>query len=965
MDRSLPRVVERMARRQPAAPAVSAAGETLSYGRLNQRANQVAAVLQARGVLPGDLVGLALPRRTDLIAGLLGILKAGAAYVPLDPDYPAARLQRIVDGARLQHLVSLGAVASSPSLTVPTLCLDRDAARLAAADAQDPGLVLAAHDLCYVIFTSGSTGRPKGVRVTHGNVWRLFDHLGPQLGLGADDVWSQLHSCGFGFSVFEIWGALTHGAQLVLAPAAARADGALLRSFLREERISILSQTPSAFRATLLGPAFDAAWEELALRLVVLSGEAVRPDDLRGWSQKRGAAPPRLVNTYAITETGGNLMLREYGEGDFDARNIGHPLPDVRLQILDADGRELPQGEAGELCISGPAVAAGYLDDEALTASRFRLSGGSERRYHSGDLMRMKADGSFEFLGRVDEQLKWHGFRLEPGEIETLLRAHPGVGAAAIAIRRDTTGRERLVAYVMPTGQAAAPQPVEIWPSLGGYQIYDDFLYDLMGSDARRNTAFRQAFERHADGRVVLDLGTGPQALLARMAAEAGARHVYAVELLPEMAARARAAVAAAGLDERITVISGDAAGLELAEPVELCTQGIIGNIGSADGIAGIWNRVRRLFAKQATAIPASCTTWIAPVELPAALREAPKLAPLAREYAERIFAVEGRRFDLRLCLRGLSPRQLLAPPLLFEELDFSGALPETHAGSGSFRLERDGCFDGFLLWTRVTTTPGIDIDYLEHQHAWLPVFLPLPMDGGRLAAGTQIEASWHWKPGSDGLYPDYTVDAVVNDAHDRERYSCHSPHHGGVEGATALHRRLLASLAASPADTGPAALRAWLAPHLPEQLLPGAWVYLQALPLSVNGKLDRQALPVPGPGRWGGQGGAPQSALEEALATIWEDVLGVAGIGREDDFFDLGGDSIAAVGLTVRLQQLLDDDVMLAALFEASSIAALAAHLVRQHAAAVKRFSAGKSRGAGDGGQGAVQADGRRRGEL
>ena len=279
---------------------------------------------------------------------------------------------------------------------------------------------------------------------------------------------------------------------------------------------------------------------------------------------------PRLVNTYAITETGGNVMFREYAAAEHDARNIGRPLGDVDIHVLDAGAAagDAP-GEPGELYVGGPGVAAGYLNDAALTASRFVSAArcGTPRVPHRRHACGCMPDGSLEFLGRADDQVKWRGHRLELGEIESLLRTHPGVSAAAAAIRADEAGNEKLVAYVVPGAGARSPPAnlPEFWPSLGGYQVYDDFLYDLMSADTVRNAAFRAAFARHARDRVVLDLGTGPHALLARLAAEAGARRVYAVEMLPGVADKARAAVAAAGLADRITVIAGDAASLRAA----------------------------------------------------------------------------------------------------------------------------------------------------------------------------------------------------------------------------------------------------------------------------------------------------------------------------------------------------------------------------------------------------------------
>ncbi|MFT5046438.1 MAG: amino acid adenylation domain-containing protein [Porticoccaceae bacterium] len=936
LEDCLPRMVEQHARDTPNAPAVGWAEEMLSYAALNARANRLAHRLEAMGAGPNILVGLCLPRGAEMVVALLAILKTGAAYLPLDPDYPVERLRRIADRAAPQMLVTEALLEDRLNLGISTLCLQRDKMLVNQESAADSATPVRADQPCYIIFTSGSTGEPKGVIVNHGNVARIFDDITQQLDLRSSDVWSQIHSCAFGFSVFEIWGALIHGACLFIAPVSVRADAIELRKYLRKSGITIMSQTPSAFRETVLASSFTDMWPTLAVRVLVLSGEAVQVDDLQRWSEQKIDYKPRLINTYAVTETGGNVLLREYTAADHDARNIGKPLDYVDTHVLDESFRTVATGEPGELYVGGAGIAAGYLNDAELTASRFmNLPGIGGRVYRTGDIVRVLPDQSFEFLGRSDNQVKWHGFRLELGELESLLRTYPGVSSAVAAIYKDETGNEKLVAYVVPDANSNSQQ-AEFWPSLGGYQIYDDFLYELMSTDTVRNAAFRTAFERYAHDRVVLDLGTGPHALLAKLAANAGARKVYAVEVLPDMAEKARASVTASNQDGHIVIIAGDASTLELPERAEVCTQGIIGNIGSADGIAAIWNRVRSQLEPDCIPVPERCTTMIAAVELPAALRESPAFAPLAHEYLNKIFTAEGRTFDPRLCIRNLDSSQIISDCHVFEDLDFRGDLPEAWRQSGTFTLNRAGRFDGFLLWTVVTTADEITLDYLEHQHAWLPVFMPLEVGGHALPINATISAEWEWSATRNNIFPDYIISAEFQVAGHTQRSSYTTCHHEKTVGGTELHRRLQTQQNVLPTSIDTNKLRTWLARHMPEQLLPNAWMVLKALPLNSNGKLDRRALPAPEISASSGQGGAPQTVFENDLADIWINVLGISTVCIQDNFFDLGGDSLTAIRLTDQVQQLLDADVALTAIFEAPTIATLICFLEKHFRDAV-----------------------------
>jgi acyl-CoA synthetase (AMP-forming)/AMP-acid ligase II/acyl carrier protein len=734
-----------------------------------------------------------------------------------------------------------------------------------------------------------------------------------------------------------------HGGSLVIVPETVRQDPAALGELVAEERVTVLSQTPSAFRRVLHDARFHSSVAGSRLRYLALSGEAIRRDDIAGWLARGHKA--RLINTYAITETAGQVALRVYGDGDATeegARNLGQPLAGRELLVLDAAGLPVPAGTAGELWVGGACVTPGYLaaPEQASRFSAIAVPGrGIVRGYRSGDRVRQLADRSLEYLGRVDAQLKFRGYRIEPGDIEAALRDHPGVRAAAVGLRADAAGNQRLTAWVV-AGESAVPAlsrsgTLEFWPSLGAYGIYDEWLYGLMNTEPVRLAAYRAAFSAAVPGKVVLDIGTGEDAVLARLCVEAGAAHVYAVEVLEAAARGATELVRRLGMQDRITVLHGDIADLDLPQAVDVCTQGIIGNIGSADGIGSIWNAARRHFAAGCVPVPERCVTRIAALELPAAVRAGPRFGPLAADYARRLFASVGQPFDLRLCVRNVASDDLLTAPAEFEVLDFSGELPVTHAGGAELRVTRDGQLDGCLLWTVVTAGAGQTVDYFREQRAWLPVYLPLGDDPLPVRRGDRLQLHWERRLDSDARFPDYSVTATLAGDDGPVVRTAVTRHRDSSTGGTRLHRELLAQLAVESASAlAPTVtdLRRWLDARVPEHLVPQSWVFLAALPLGPGDKLDRDALPAPGTDRpqLAGPPVAPRSPSEQAIADLWTDVTGLKALGVEDDFFELGGDSITAVQLITRLQRWLDAGVPLAALFDTPTIGGLAQYLQR-----------------------------------
>ncbi|WP_189999977.1 non-ribosomal peptide synthetase, partial [Streptomyces rubradiris] len=467
VTRTVHRAFEEQAARTPDAVAVHCAGEELTYAELNERANRVAHHLIGLGVGQETLVGVCLERGPDLIPTLIGVLKAGGAYLPLDPSQPADRIGYLLQDAAAPVVVTERAHAEllNGLHDGPVLVLDGDEGRsaLAGEPATNPVPRTDADSLIYVIYTSGSTGRPKGVGLTHANVERLFTVTRDQTGFREDDVWTLFHSYAFDFSVWEMWGALLHGGRLVVVPKDVARDPSAFLGLLVEQRVTVLNQTPSAFRALVAAAREgDTRIDGLALRTVVFGGEKLEVADLRPWADRLGLDAPTLVNMYGITETTVHVTHHVLDEADLargSVSPVGVPLDDLAVRVLDAHGNLAPIGVPGEIHVAGRGVARGYLGRAALTAERFvpdPYGAPGDRLYRSGDVGRRLADGSLEFLGRNDAQVKIRGFRIELGEINAALTARDGVRDAVVLVREDTPGDKQLVAYVV-TAEGPGP----------------------------------------------------------------------------------------------------------------------------------------------------------------------------------------------------------------------------------------------------------------------------------------------------------------------------------------------------------------------------------------------------------------------------------------------------------------------------------------------------------------------------
>ncbi|MFE9025567.1 amino acid adenylation domain-containing protein [Streptomyces iakyrus] len=469
------------ARRDPAATAVTQCGldgvtRSLTYGELSDRKDALAAALRAAGVGPGKRVAVAVPRSLEQVVALVAIVSAGGAYVPLDLAYPDERLEYVLADAAPQVVLvdrdqrdRCTELLTRAGVPARVLVQGEEPPAAAPEPAPEPDW----HTPAYVIYTSGSTGRPKGVVVPHSSVVSLLANTRPDMDFGPDDVWVQFHSFSFDFAVWELWGALVHGGELLVPEYGLTRSPVDFHRLVRERGVTVLNQTPSAFYQFI--EADRLAGEPLpALRRIIFGGEALDLGRLRGWVERHGTAVPELVNMYGITETTVHVTHRvltddDFGPGD-DVSPIGGPIPGLVTYLLDDRLRPVPPGREGAIYVAGDQVSLGYLGRPGLTAGRFvanPFTADGSRMYHTGDLAIRTLDGELRFTGRADDQVQLKGFRIELGEVETAIRGLAGVVDVAVTVA--DTG-DHLVAHVVGSvpgdfeGRLADKLPVHMIP---------------------------------------------------------------------------------------------------------------------------------------------------------------------------------------------------------------------------------------------------------------------------------------------------------------------------------------------------------------------------------------------------------------------------------------------------------------------------------------------------------------------
>ena len=933
---------EGQAARSPDAAAVVFAGGQLTYAELNARANRLARHLRGLGLGPDVAAGVMLERTPEAVVALLAVFKAGGVYVPLDPAYPRERLAFMLEDSCARLLVTRGDLRARADVegdVIRVVCLDEERADIRRESGENVSGGALPESLAYVIYTSGSTGKPKGVAVEHHSLSEVISGSARKFGCSAADVMPCLASFAFDISLFELFLPLVAGGRVLLVSGERVMDVERLAEEL--EGVTLLHAVPSLMRR--LAEAVRAGRgpeSHRGLRRVFVGGDLVPAELLPEMGEAFAAADIEVL--YGPTEA--TIICASYGveRGRWPLGNvIGRPLAHAEVRILDGWGNAAPVGVAGELYIGGGGVARGYLNRPELTAEKFVTLAG-RRYYRSGDRGRRLAGGEIEFLGRTDEQVKVRGYRVELGEVEAALREHARVSECVVAARDGVDGEKQLVAYVVPNtgppvaardqGVGPAGGAMELWPSIGEYFVYDELIYHGLTNDEPRNNSYRVALGRSVAGKVVLDVGTGRDAILARLCVEAGARKVYAVDILEESYKAASQVVEALGLSDRITLIHGDATEVRLPEQADVCVSEIVEAIGGAEGAAVIINGVRRLLKDDAVIIPERSVTKVAAVSLPDEINADPRFTEVSAHYAERIFEQVGHRFDLRLCVKNFPPSNLISDCGVFEDLDFGGYVEPEYSREIRLTIDRDARLDGFLVWLNLHTVRGEVIDILDGRYSWFPVYFPVFHPGLDVSEGDIIEAVCRGSLSSNGVNPDYSVEGrLLRKNGEAVAFRHESPHHGRSYRQTPFYERLFGADSARVREGrgGPSAgeLREHLRRRLPEYMVPSAFVQLYELPLSPNGKVDRKALPEPGQARGARDESfvAPRTPGEEVMAGVYASVLGVERVGVRDNFFELGGHSLLATQVVSRVNKSFGVNIGLRDIFERPTVGELA----------------------------------------
>ena len=866
-DSDIPGLFEAQVEKAPDAIALTGRDEQLTYRELNERSNQMARFLAQMGVGPEVLIGLCVERSIEMIVELLGILKAGGVYVPLDPSYPRERISFIVEDAGVaillihqERAISLGHTKQSLVVYVDDIgeqIRHLSKANLAAGVGPD--------NSAYVIYTSGTTGHPKGVMVSHRGIANLAEAQGRAFALGPGSRVLQFASLSFDASVWEIFGTLLSGSTLCTMSESAKREPAALIEILQENLITTVTLPPALLRI-LPHP------ELPALRTVIAAGERCSAELVRFWARGRS-----FINAYGPTEATVCASLAECVDDGVDP-HIGRPISRMQVYLLDRHLQPVPIGVPGEVYLGGVGLARGYLERPELTSEKFvpnPFGSSGARLYKTGDLAYYLPDGNIAISGRTDYQIKLRGHRIELGEIEAALGQHPGVRDSVAVVREDAAGEKSLIAYVVPTRKesiALADHRLHRLPNNLRIAHLNQGETELMYKEIFRD----QTYVRHGvtlkDGDCIFDVGANIGLFTLFASQMASDLSLYAFEPVPAAFEKLRSNTGLYGIEAKLFEC-----GLSDTARTDTITY-----YPSISGMSGLYADARE------------------------------------DEGLIRVF-IQNQEIDL-----GQQAAELLASK--FESESLTCTLTTISNVIRENGLSRVDLLKIDVEKSELDVLRGINSD--EDWDKIKQIVLEVHDIEGRLDRVTALLESKGYETHSDqdelfrntGLYTVYGI-----------RFS-ESERTSRAEGRV-QRRPLVNDSVISVRD-----LRSFLAEKLPDYMTPAAFVFLEALPLTPSGKIDRASLPEVDKSRAELETVfvAPQTDLEKVLANVWQSVLEVPSIGIHDNFFQLGGDSLRAAIAMNQLQESAGEQIQVAALFEYPTIAELASFLNENHPTAL-----------------------------
>jgi len=992
-DQLVSQLFEQQAKKTPDNAAVVFEDQSLTYGELNARANQLAHYLKKRGVGPESLVGIFLDRSADMVVALLGILKAGGAYLPLDTQYPRERLAFMLHDAQAPLLLTQQRLLREvPESQAEVVAIEYDRDLIAAESDRNPECETMPESLAYVIYTSGSTGRPKGVQVSHRALVNFLSSMRRQPGMSPEDVFLSVTTLSFDIAGLELYLPLIVGARVVLVNREVAVDGRRLAEALKTSRATVMQATPVTWRLLV-----EAEWQGNDHLKILCGGEAV-PRELAEQLLERGS---EVWNLYGPTET---TIWSTACRLDATDRNvyIGRPIENTQIFVLDRHLQIVPIGVPGELYIGGEGLARGYLKQPDLTAERFVPNpfGSASRLYKTGDLVRYRADGNVEYLGRIDNQIKLRGFRIELGEIEAVLKQHACVSEAIVLAREDEPGDQRLVAYVVPERDAAAleskqtfqAEQVSQWQAIWNETYVarsPDPTFNIAGWNSSYTgqpipAAEMREWVDHTVERIlsvhpgrVLEIGCGTGLLLLRIAPQCESYHgtdlsQSALDYLRQSLPAVGSTLENVSLSQRTADdFEGLAAGAFDTVIMNSVVQYFPGIDYLVRVIAGAANLVRSggaIFLGDLRSLPLleAFHTSVQLHDAPATLsteelrrrtqeqsnREKellidPGFFSALKDYLPRINRVE---VQLK---RGRSNNELTK--FRYDVTLHLEDTPVPCVEGRWLRWENDKLHVGKLRQLLIEDKPEI-IGVTGVPNARVANEIKIldlsnseegPRNAGELrksvheSSGGAVEPEDLWILGKElGYAVELKWCAGNRGACDLvlrregtpivELVSAEARPEGPRATEASWSRYANNPLQAEIARSLIPNLRQLLVEKLPEHMMPSAFVLLDALPLTANNKINRRALPAPGHSRPEVAAAyvAPHTPIEEVLAGIWTNILGLEKVGTSDNFFDLGGHSLLLIKVHSRVREILNKDLSITDLFQYPTISLLARYL-------------------------------------